>query len=133
MSDVERRFSGHRYINLETFRRSGEGVETPLWFVEEGGYLYAETLSTTGKAKRLRREPRVRVVPCDRRGEPRGDWVEGKAEFVGGKEAARAHWRLDCKYGLQRRLVDLMYLFSRGDRVVLRILVEAGGSTGTSG
>ena len=45
MSGALDRFRDRKYLNLETYRRDGEGVRTPLWFVEVGGLLYAETLS----------------------------------------------------------------------------------------
>jgi len=34
------RFQPGKYINIETYRRSGEGVRTPVWFVESGGALF---------------------------------------------------------------------------------------------
>ncbi|MGH7410946.1 MAG: hypothetical protein ACREJ6_07830 [Candidatus Methylomirabilis sp.] len=36
-------FSRQRYVNLETYRRNGQGVRTPLWFVEDRGVLYMLT------------------------------------------------------------------------------------------
>jgi PPOX class probable F420-dependent enzyme len=62
-------------MSLETFRKNGEGVKTPVWFAEEDGALYVTTLSTTGKAKRIRNIPRVRIAPCDRSGNIEGDWI----------------------------------------------------------
>ncbi|HLM78904.1 MAG TPA: hypothetical protein VK361_11005 [Rubrobacteraceae bacterium] len=47
---------------METYRRNGEGGRTPLWFVAEDGVLYTETLSKTGKVKRLRREPCLQLL-----------------------------------------------------------------------
>lgn len=115
------RFRDREYLNLETYRRNGEGVRTPLWFVEEGGLLYAETLSETGKVKRLRKDARVRVVPSDRRGKPEGEWVEGEAYLVGGDEAQRVRELLCKKYGLQKKLVGVMYRFMKGEPVVISI------------
>ncbi len=110
-------FVGQKYLNLETYRKSGEGVRTPLWFVEDGGALYVRTSSRSGKIKRLRREPRVRGVPCARRGEPRGRWIEGEARLVEGEEARRANQLLNEKYGPSKRLVDL-FAWASGDRYV---------------
>ena len=31
--------SGQQYLNLETFRRSGVGMKTPVWFVQDGDIL----------------------------------------------------------------------------------------------
>jgi len=28
-------FDNHQYLNIETFRKSGVGVQTPVWFVRE--------------------------------------------------------------------------------------------------
>ena len=28
-------FEGQKYLSLETFRKSGEGVRTPIWFAAE--------------------------------------------------------------------------------------------------
>src|SRR5260370_1075796 len=28
-------FAGHKYLNLETFKKSGEGVKTPVWFAAD--------------------------------------------------------------------------------------------------
>ena len=33
-------FNNYQYLNIETFRKSGVGVQTPVWFVREGDVLY---------------------------------------------------------------------------------------------
>ena len=48
-------FIGHQYVSLETYRKSGEAVRTPVWFVEEDGKMYVWTVGTSGKVKRIRR------------------------------------------------------------------------------
>ena len=48
------RFSGRNYLNLETYRKSGVAVRTPVWFAEQGGILYLYTLADSGKVKRIR-------------------------------------------------------------------------------
>ena len=72
MNEAVERFRDSKYRNLETNRRNSKGVRTPLWFVEEDVVLHPETLSKTSRVKRLRREPHLWLVPCDRRGEPEG-------------------------------------------------------------
>ena len=114
-------FRDGRYLSLETYRKNGEGVRTPMWFVEENGSLYVRTPEKSGKVKRLRRERRVRLAPCDRRGTPRGGWVEGEALFVEGAEAGRANRLLGGKYGLAKRLGDVAYALKWGEAVVISI------------
>ncbi len=54
---------GHQYLNLTTYRKSGEPVRTPVWFAQEGDTLYLFTNGETGKVKRIRNSGRVLVAP----------------------------------------------------------------------
>lgn len=118
-------FTGQKYLNLETFRKSGQGVPTPVWFVEDAGVLYVGTFERTGKVKRLRRTARVRVVPCDARGRATGEWLEARARVLAATEpeAERAEGRLRRRYGLMKRLVDWWYRRNYGAPVVIAIAV----------
>lgn len=53
-------FDNHQYLNIETFRKSGVGVQTPVWFVRKGDALYVWTQANSGKAKRIHNNGRVR-------------------------------------------------------------------------
>lgn len=72
-------FQNQQYLNLETFRRNGVGVKTPVWFAQDGDALYAWTQTDSGKAKRIRLNPDVRIVPAKADGTPLGEWVPAKA------------------------------------------------------
>ena len=99
----------HRYLNLATFRRNGAEVRTPVWFAQVGDVLYVFTAGGSGKVKRLRNSPRVRVAPSDARGALRGDWRDGVARLVtDGAAIARAQAALRAKYGGQLRLLELV-------------------------
>jgi len=100
-------FSNQQYVNLETYRKSGQAVRTPLWFVEDHGVLYMRTPATTAKVKRIRNNPHVRVVPSDARGNPRGDWIDGEAQLIDAKEAEWVNQLIKRKYGLLKRLIDI--------------------------
>ncbi len=99
-------FSNRKYLNLVTYRRSGAAVPTPMWFVEEDGVLYVRTPARSGKVKRLRNNPRVRVVPSDGRGNPKGAWIDGRARIIDGAEAERANRLLYRKYGWRKKLIE---------------------------
>ncbi len=94
--------AGYDYVNLETFRRTGVGVRTPVWFAEKAGELLLYTLADSGKVKRIRNNPRVRVAPSDFRGKLLGDWIEGEARLLLPAEAAEANRLLNRKYWLKR-------------------------------
>ncbi len=100
--DALERFAGHKYLSLETFRKSGVGVRTPVWFAEQDGELLLYTLADSGKVKRIRKDPRVRIAPSDMRGKLLGDWSQATARFLEGEEARRAHAALNRKYWLKR-------------------------------
>lgn len=107
----------HKYINLETYRKNGQPVSTPVWFMIDNGLVYVVTSADTGKAKRLRNNPAVRIMPSGFRGEPKGEWIEGKARFAEGAEAERAIQLRKKKYGLQARLAGMI----RGASTVIAI------------
>ena len=88
--------------------RTGRAVPTPVWFVEDSGTLYVRTGDNSGKVKRIRNNPRVRVMPCDMRGGPMGEWVEGQARFADADETKRVGQLLTRKYGLQKVMFEIM-------------------------
>ena len=117
---------GHKYINLETFRKNAQGVRTPVWFAaepEDGTpeKLYVYSTANSGKAKRIRNNPRVRVAPCDMRGKLSGEWIDARTEIVTGEEAEHGMKLLNKKYFPWRQLLGFFSLFSRQKRVVFLI------------
>ena len=112
------------YIALETFRKNGEGVITPVWVTEEGGKLYVWTVGDSWKVKRIRNNPRVRLAESDARGNPKSEWIEATATILDSpEEEARQRQRLAAKYRIMYRLFALMYRIRRYDstRVALEI------------
>jgi PPOX class probable F420-dependent enzyme len=117
---------GEKYINLETFRKNGQGVRTPVWFVGEPEQgvpekLYVYSTADSGKAKRIRNNPRVRVAPCDVRGKLLGEWIEAIAAIVTGEEAEHGMKLLNKKYFPWRQILGFFSMFSRSKRVVFVI------------
>ncbi len=91
--------SPYEFVLLTTFRKSGEGVPTAMWFAHEHGKLYMVTGRTTGKLKRIRTTSRVLVAPCDWMGNVFGPQIEGYALEQSVAEHANAV--LAQKYGEQ--------------------------------
>jgi PPOX class probable F420-dependent enzyme len=122
-------FRDHKYISLETFKKSGEGVKTPVWFAAdptsdlsgEGARLYMYTIGNTGKVKRIRNNPHVKIAPCTLKGEVLGDWTEANAEIVTGETASQAMKLLNKKYFPLKQLLGFFALFSRRERIVMAI------------
>jgi PPOX class probable F420-dependent enzyme len=93
---------GQSYISLTTFRKTGVGVSTPVWFGEEGDKLYVMTRSDMGKAKRIRNNPRVRVAPCTVRGKVTGPEFEASARILPPEQHAQARPAINRKYWAAR-------------------------------
>ena len=108
------RFEGEKVISLETYRKNGEPVRTPVWFLEENGILYVHTDDRTGKVKRIRRNPKVRVAPSHFRGKPKTEYVEARAELETGPEPVEKYRsKIYKKYGLQGTFTRFLQRFSR--------------------
>src|SRR5690242_6783272 len=108
------RFEGEKVISLETYRKNGEPVRTPVWFLEENGILYVHTDDRTGKVKRIRRNPKVRVAPSHFRGKPKTEYVEARAELeTGPVPVEKYRSKIYKKYGLQGTFTRFLQRFSR--------------------
>jgi hypothetical protein len=115
-------FEGQKYLNLETFRRSGEGVRTPIWFAAApDGTLYVYTLVQSGKVMRIRRSSQVRVASCDMRGRVTGPWFGATAALVSGAEFDLGMASINRKYRPLKLLLDLGSLLSRRERAVIAL------------
>jgi PPOX class probable F420-dependent enzyme len=115
--------AGEKYINLETYRKNGRGVRTPVWFVEsssgDGSILYVRTSDDTGKYKRIRNNPSVQIAPCDMRGSVKGKWVKGEARIASEEEKLKAFKMLEKKYGIIYKMTRMF--MSRKNYVVIAI------------
>jgi uncharacterized protein len=106
-------FAGKKYISIETYRKTGVPIRTPVWFIEENGELFVRTDSRTGKIKRIRNNPRVRVATCNARGTVEGTWVDGEARIVEAESSDHIFSLLRKKYGMVYRMVRFVGRFSR--------------------
>ena len=98
----------HQYLNIETFRKSGLSVKTPVWFVKEGEVLYVHTVSNSGKVKRIRNNGQVNIAPCKMDGTPVGAWLPATARELQDDELGRkVDHLLDKKYGLMKKMFSL--------------------------
>lgn len=105
-------FAGREFLSIETFRKSGVGVRTPMWFAEDGGEFLLWTDVNSGKVRRIRNNPEVRIAPCSRFGDVTGEWVAGRASI---DETPEAVGRVAS---LLRRKVGLPFLlFRQIDRI----------------
>ena len=114
-------FAEQNYISLETFRKSGLGVKTPVWFVLHDGTFYVYTEADSGKVKRIRNNPRVRVAVCNMRGDVKGPWLDATASIIEGEERRAADRLLDRKYFL-KRISNVFRKFRPHERAYIKVV-----------
>jgi PPOX class probable F420-dependent enzyme len=102
---------GHNFMSLTTFRKTGVGVPTPVWFVDVDGKLYVLTGLTSGKIKRIRNNPCVTVAPSSYNGKVLGQAVEARVRILPREDFDRVNRALNRKYGWQKRLFELTRIF----------------------
>jgi PPOX class probable F420-dependent enzyme len=102
------------FIALETYRKNGQGVITPVWVTAQDGKLFVWTRNSTGKVKRIRRNPTVKLCQSDGRGKAKSEWIEARARLLSQPEAlAEQQKRMAAKYGLQYHVLNIMGKLSR--------------------
>jgi len=120
---------GVQYINLTTFRKSGVGVSTPVWFVEVAGKIYVTTAVQSGKVKRIHSNPHVQLAPCERSGKPLpGPTLDGAARDTATASNPQAKQAIRQKYGFMVKLFDLFGAITRTKRTYIEIDAVSSGS-----
>jgi PPOX class probable F420-dependent enzyme len=98
------------FVSLTTYRRSGDEVSVPVWIApatDARGGLLVTTIERSGKVKRLRRDRRVRLRPCDRRGAVAANapTVAAQADIIGAAgEVRRMREAIRAKYGSRMKV-----------------------------
>jgi len=93
---------GQKYISLATFRKNGAAVLTPVWFGEEDDRLYVMTRSDSGKYKRMRNNPLVKIAPCTMRGKITGPTFAATSRILPPEQWHDARESIRRKYWLAR-------------------------------
>ena len=117
------KFSNEKHIVLETFRKNGAGVKTPVWFVEFDDLIWVVTRKLTGKVKRLRKNSKVKVAISSFSGKPKSKWFSGQAKIVEGDLAQKAISLRNKKYGFMAKIIGI-FSAKKGEYIVYSIKLE---------
>lgn len=116
-------FLNQKYINLETYRKNGQAVQTPVWFAIEDSMIYVRTDNNSGKIKRARNNPHVRITPSNARGQPKGEWIDGEMRIASTTESERANQLLGQKYSLQGKIIRMVNKIRKTRPIVISIQI----------
>ncbi|MBI5354705.1 MAG: PPOX class F420-dependent oxidoreductase [Chloroflexi bacterium] len=125
--DALKQFEKQQYMNLETVRKNGQVVKTPVWFAQNEETLHVWTFSSAGKIKRIRNNGSVRIAPSTASGEPVGDWVNAQATASTAPEAIQHIEQLmKKKYGFSFMMFNMLGKLRKSKTAVIKITVGAG-------
>ena len=114
-------FKTERFALLETYRKDGTAVRTPLLFVIHRERLYMRTAVHTYKVKRIRNNRKVRVAPSTFKGKPKGNWIEGEARLFNAEDMAWVNALSKERNGWFKQLVDFRNRFKDLAFVVIEV------------
>ncbi|MEN0135733.1 MAG: PPOX class F420-dependent oxidoreductase [Rhodococcus sp. (in: high G+C Gram-positive bacteria)] len=103
-SPALRRFAAEKVVQLQTRKRDGSWVDTPVNIAVKGDRAYFRTPGRASKNKRLRNFPDVRIRPCTWSGKPTGPPAQATARLLSGREAEAAGALIDEKYPVVQRI-----------------------------
>jgi uncharacterized protein len=98
------RFVDQWAVLLTTLRRDGSSVGTVVNIAVEGDRTFFRTYDRSGKARRLRHDPRVQIAPSTWRGRVTGEPMTATARLLSGAQAAHAAELIDRKHPIFQRL-----------------------------
>jgi PPOX class probable F420-dependent enzyme len=107
MSEVRAALSAAKYISLTTYRKDGTPVATPVWVATLDDHFYVITGSASGKVKRIRNNPRVKIAVCDARGRITGPGAEATASLLDTDGTKMVERLVSQKYRLTYTLMNL--------------------------
>ena len=97
-----------KYISVETYKKNGDSVRTPVWFTIKDNQIFVVTRDQTGKVKRLKNNTQVKIATCAIKGTIKGKWNSGVAEILDEEKTKDAVKRRDKKYGFFSKMARFL-------------------------
>ena len=109
-----------KYINIQTYKKNGQAVSTPVWFISKDNRIYFRTSNKSGKFKRIKNNNNVKFALCDFRGKIIGEWHNGLAKID--PDSNRLIFsKISEKYGIFAHVLNLLYKIKKMDIIILYI------------
>ena len=96
------------FINLTTFKSTGEEKSTPVWFTSDNQKIFVFTDLSSYKVKRIKNNPAALLAPSKYDGSETGPRLKGSARIVSIEESPSVIAGFKKKYGLQFWFFNLM-------------------------
>lgn len=109
-----------KYINIQTYKKNGQAVSTPVWFISKDNRIYFRTSNKSGKFKRIKNNNNIKFALCNFRGKIKGEWHNGLAKID--PDINRLIFsQINEKYGIFAHVMNLLYKIKKMDIIILYI------------
>ncbi|WP_067666488.1 PPOX class F420-dependent oxidoreductase [Nocardia miyunensis] len=116
--------ANNKYALLTSYKKDGTAVGAPVWVAPDGDRIVVWTDSSSWKVKRIRRNPQVRLQPCDNRGRTTSDdALTGTAEVLDASETERVRGIVGRKYGVIGKILIRGHKLVKGSDGSVGLLV----------
>jgi len=100
-------FAEVQYINLETFKKDGTKVTTPVWVAQQNNSLVVTTGKNAGKVKRIRNNGKAIIYTTNQSGSKKlSEELEVKGSILSDEDLkTEAVTILKKKYGMMAKMM----------------------------
>jgi PPOX class probable F420-dependent enzyme len=100
-------FADVQYINLETFKKDGTKVTTPVWVAKQNNSLVVTTGKNAGKVKRIRNNGKAIIYTTNQSGSKKlSEELEVKGSILSDEDLkTEAVTILKKKYGMMAKMM----------------------------
>ncbi len=118
-------FVNNKYINIESYKKNGMSVRTPVLFVNKEQKIYFRTSKSSGKIKRINNNAQIKFAPCNINGKTNDNyWKSGLATIINGSEIEIIDKLFEKKYGIINMLLKLIYKIRKMELVFVSVSIS---------
>ena len=109
-----------KYINILTYKKNGNRVSTPVWFISKDNKIYIRTSNQSGKVKRIKNNNNVSYALCNISGRIKGEWHSGLAKIEPDVNKM-IFSKITEKYGLIAQIINILYKIKKMEIIIISI------------
>ena len=109
-----------KYICILTYKKNGDGVSTPVWFIRKDNKIYIRTSNQSGKVKRIKNNNNVSYALCNISGRIKGEGHSGVAKIEPDVNKM-IFAKITEKYGLIAQIINILYKIKKMEIIIISI------------
>jgi uncharacterized protein len=109
-----------KYICILTYKKNGDGVSTPVWFIRKDNKIYIRTSNQSGKVKRIKNNNNISYALCNISGRIKGEWHSGVAKIEPDVNKM-IFSKITEKYGLIAQIINILYKIKKMEIIIISI------------